>query len=66
MCDIMHGDQGQVVQQPLELPAAGGVPDAQGTLAQRQAVPGAHGRVRQAPPDAAHGLADSKGQTTID
>lgn len=54
----MHGEEGQVVQQPLQLAAAGRVPDAQGALAQRQAVPGAHGRVRQRPPDAADSLAN--------
>lgn len=59
----MHGEEGQVPQQALEVLAAGGVPDAQGALAQGQAVPGAHGRVRQPPPDAADGLANSKGKT---
>lgn len=57
VCDIAHGEERQAAQRALELPAAGRVPEAQGALAQRQAVPGAHGRVRQGPPDAAHGLA---------
>lgn len=61
MCHILHGKDGQVLQQVLELLAAGGVPDAKGTLAQGQAVPGAHSWVCQAPPDAANGLANSKG-----
>lgn len=61
VCHIVHGEDGQVVQQALEVLAAGGVPDAQGALAQRQAVPRAHGRVCQPPPDTAHGLANSKG-----
>lgn len=52
----MHGEDRQVLQQALEVLAAGGVPDAQSALAQGQAVPGAHGRLCQAPPDTANGL----------
>lgn len=61
MCHILHSEEGQVLQQALELLAAGGVSDAQGALAQGQAVPGAHGRVCQPSADAADGLANSKG-----